>query len=123
VILIQRIEKIKGSIKQKWIREIIFDIIFYTIFFVLGIIIVFSKIEKGREKPFVIVESQENLLNDSFIPENEVNMSKKYVASSRGKYFYEVGSSRANSLSDKNKLYFSSQEEAKKLGFKPYFEN
>jgi hypothetical protein len=114
MILIQRLKKIK---RYKWFKEILFDIGFYLFFFVLGIIFVFNKLE-NREERVIIMESDEVQPPHA---EAQPPETEKYVASSRGKYFYEVGSSRANSLSEKNKIYFSTPEEAKKLGFKPYF--
>lgn len=120
MILIQRVIKIKG---QKWLKDFILDLVFYLIFFIFGASFVFLRMEKGTDIQIV----SENLVSDSIKEEPEQNPTEKiedshiFVASSRGKYFYKIGSNRANSLSDKNKIYFSSVEEAEKLGFKPYF--
>ena len=40
-----------------------------------------------------------------------------YVASKRGKKFYEIKSSKAQNLSEKNKIYFKTKEEAIKEGY------
>lgn len=104
-------------------KEILWDLIFYLIFFVFGVTFVFSKPEEGRDRPLVLEDKAERIVERSSLYNAETQEGKRYVASSRGKYFYEVGTSRANSLSDKNKIYFSDPEEAKKLGFKPYFDN
>lgn len=105
MILIQRFRKIKG---QKWFK----DLIFYIIIFILAISFVFVKLGERGE---VVIVKEETFKKE--------DIEYLYVASSRGKYFYEIGSKKANSLSEKNKIYFSSSEEAKKLGFKPYFDN
>ena len=79
--------------------------------------------EKGREKLVKLEQNQAQIVREEQSLETSILDVSKYVASSRGKYFYEVGSDRGNSLSEKNRIYFSSQEEAEKLGFKPYFDN
>ena len=119
MILIQRIRKIKGN---KYFRDILIDVLFFTTFFVLGVVLVFFRIEKGREVPLILEKAtKDDINNEHLVNSSQINM--KYVASSRGKYFYEIESSRAKSLSEKNKVYFKTGEEAKKLGFKPYFDN
>ncbi|MDD5760607.1 MAG: hypothetical protein PHF45_00900 [Candidatus Pacebacteria bacterium] len=40
-----------------------------------------------------------------------------YVASSRGKYYYPVDCSLANTLKEENKIYFKSKEEAEANGY------
>ena len=127
MILIQRFKKIKQSCKTRLFREILLDLVFYVFFFLVGSSFVFYRLEKGREKPFVLYseprsfEATSKSENQNSDKDNHVD--KKYVASSRGTYYYAIGSSRANSLSEKNKIYFYTPEEAEKLGFKPYYGN
>jgi uncharacterized protein (DUF2164 family) len=117
VILIQRIKKIK---EKSFFKEILVDTLFFLGFFIFGVIFVFSHI-KGREERAFLLQNQKESVK---IENNSIDMEQDFdfVASSRGKYFYEIGSSRANGLSEKNKVYFKTPEEAKNLGFKPYFE-
>ncbi len=42
-----------------------------------------------------------------------------YVASSRGKRYYPVSCNAANNLSEANKIYFATKEEAEKAGYTP----
>lgn len=125
MILIHKIKKIKQYLKLNIFRELLLDLFIYIFFFAFGVFFVVFKLnDNNRGENILILESdlveQKIETNDTkIINSKEV----KFVASSRGKYFYPVGSSRANSLSEKNKLYFNSEEEAKKLGFKPYLTN
>ena len=48
---------------------------------------------------------------------NQEQTENRFVASSRGKYYYPVNCSLANNLSEKNKIYFSSKEEAESRGY------
>jgi len=109
--------------KNKIIREIFIDFVFYSFFFIFGVVFIFGKIG-GREESVMILEAPHNE-KEIVAEENtqKVNNNQKFVASSRGKYFYEVGSKRANSLSEQNKIYFETEDEAKNLGFKPYIDN
>ena len=120
MILIQGIKKIKG---KKWIKELLIDISFYSIFLIVCVVLVYWKIGESRVKPLILESKHESISPSSDYNSTDTKKDSKYVASSRGKYFYEIGSKRANSLSEKNKIYFSDPEEAKKLGFKPYFES
>jgi hypothetical protein len=116
VILIQRIKKIKQNLGKKYFREILIEISFYLFFFFFGVFLVWARVERSENNVLIISEkTTKNSNKDLFLEENTEN--KRYVSSSRGKYFYETGSSRAEALSDKNKIYFSTPEEAKKLGF------
>ena len=120
MILIQRFKKIK---RQPWFKEIFFDMLFYLAVFIFGTSFIFSKIEQGSEKALIlesqISSSATSAKTGAHAPEKEY----LYTASSRGKYFYLIDSSRARGLSEKNKIYFKTAEEAKKLGFKPYFDS
>jgi len=50
---------------------------------------------------------------------NDTNQGKYlYVASKKGKKFYEIKSKKAKQLSDKNKIYFQTKEEAVQAGYK-----
>jgi hypothetical protein len=116
MILIQKIKKIKV---KKWILEVLLDSAFFlilSIFFVIYLLSVYNKnsekaliLRTENTKPELITKAEENTYN--------------FVASNRGKYYYLIGSPKANTLSEKNKLYFKSSHEAEKLGFKPYISN
>lgn len=42
----------------------------------------------------------------------------RFVASKRGKYYYRVNTAAANGLSESNRVYFGTEEEARQAGFK-----
>lgn len=112
-------QKIKGN---QVIKEIITEMVFYGSFFIFILIIIYVKIYEKGAKPLILEASKVEISTENILKSDIGIKDKKYVASSRGKYFYENGSSRANSLSENNKVYFNTAEEAKKLGFKPYIE-
>jgi len=120
VILIQRIRKIKG---KPWFNEILLDGVFYILFFIIGTLVVLFKISEKEGILMLIEETNiaKTVANKDY--DEDTGSENKYVASSRGKYFYEIGSDREKSLSAKNKIYFSTFDEAKELGFKPYLSN
>jgi hypothetical protein len=92
----------------------------------LGVSFVFSKVGNREERSLILKNNDLGITSNSSLNKIGVQNDKKtgnFVASSRGKYFYVVGSDRANSLKEENKVYFSTEEEAKKLGFKPYIGN
>ena len=41
----------------------------------------------------------------------------QFVASTRGKYYYEIGSTKANGLSEKSRVYFQTESDAKAHGY------
>ena len=43
--------------------------------------------------------------------------NSQFIASSRGKYYYEVGSKKANGLSEKSRVYFQTESEAISHGY------
>lgn len=45
------------------------------------------------------------------------NRQTKYVASTKGKYYYPLDCPLVNNLSEKNRVYFNSQEEAEVKGY------
>jgi hypothetical protein len=96
------------------------DISFYTFFFVLGGSFVLVKLGDSRVEPVIVPSSVIPAKEGIQSLDENIESEYKYVASSRGKYFYPIGSKRADGLSEKNKMYFSTPEEAKKLGFKPH---
>ena len=55
----------------------------------------------------------ENSIDNTMINTKE----KLYVASKNGKLYYGVGCSGANRISEKNKVWFASREDAEKAGY------
>lgn len=115
MILIQRIKKIKGN---KILIEVVYDLIFYGLAFVFMLVFLLILTQNRTPKTTIITKK---LPPNENIPENLIG-NFNFVASSRGKYFYDINSERADGLSNKNKVYFYTEEEAKNAGFKPYFE-
>jgi hypothetical protein len=114
MILIQKIKKIKV---KPWLKEVALDILFFTIVMTFLLIYLTIIIKRNSENVLILTN------NERIQTQNDKNSSTtlQFVASSKGKYYYKVGSERANSLSEKNKVYFKTAEDAEKLGFKPYF--
>jgi len=48
---------------------------------------------------------------------NNNSKEKRYVASKNGKLYYSLGCSGAKRISEKNKIWFATSEEAEKSGF------
>jgi hypothetical protein len=48
---------------------------------------------------------------------NNTNKERVYVASKNGKLYYPVSCNGAKRISEKNKVWFSSQSEAEKMGY------
>lgn len=57
--------------------------------------------------------------NDESVASNQLTAKGQslFVASSQGKYYYPVDCSLAQNLSEKNKIYFQSKEEAEAKGY------
>lgn len=72
-------------------------------------------------RPPMVIEKQLLLdLEEELIKvetKNESLQEFSYVASSRGKYYYPIDCSLANSLKEENKIYFKSKEEAESSGY------
>jgi len=71
-------------------------------------------------RPPLIIDKEliVNLDDNSTSSGQAINPSQTlFVASSRGKYYYPVDCSLAQNLSEKNKIYFSTKEEAEAKGY------
>ncbi|MDQ5882962.1 MAG: hypothetical protein QG648_316 [Patescibacteria group bacterium] len=69
------------------------------------------------KRPPLIIE-KDLLINATEITvANSNDNDFQYVASSKGKYYYPIDCPLAKNLSDKNKIFFSSKEEAEKQGY------
>jgi hypothetical protein len=69
--------------------------------------------------PLVINKELIVNLNEESAASNQLTTKGQslFVASSRGKYYYPVDCSLAQNLSEKNKIYFQSKEEAESRGY------
>lgn len=54
---------------------------------------------------------------DKYINTSIMNKQSGYVASKNGKYYYPLDCSLVNKLSNKNKIYFNTKEEAEAQGY------
>ncbi len=92
-------------------------------FLILSFVFAFGMIVGGKllQRPALIIEKDLliNLEEQPITVEKEKNNSQEsgYVASSRGKYYYPIDCSLAKDLSEKNKIYFQSKEEAEERGY------
>jgi len=86
-----------------------------SLFFSFGIIIGANIISR----PPMIIEKQ--LLLDiektSIKEENAEYREFSFVASSRGKYYYPIDCSLADTLKEENKIYFKTRQEAERGGY------
>ena len=111
------IAKIKNFVKQRGIiiGKIFLIILSLSASFFTGIIIG----GKLLNRPPLIIEK--TVLSE--LPSASTSISEKpltkgmFVASKRGKYYYPVDCYLANTLSEKNKIYFNSRAEAEKQGY------
>ena len=101
--------------KYIWLSSFVFLIT--TLSFSLGIIIGANILSR----PPMIIEKELVLDLETELAEIETkNESPKefpYVASSRGKYYYPVDCSLANTLKEENKIYFKTSQEAESRGY------
>lgn len=99
-------------VKRNWVL-LILGILLISLSFSLGIIV------GGNffKRPPLVVEK--DLLFDIENQQNLVNQKKEtgYVASSKGKYYYPIDCPLAKNLSEKNKIYFQTKEEAESRGY------
>ncbi|MGB9681100.1 MAG: hypothetical protein ACPLXL_00910 [Minisyncoccia bacterium] len=111
------LSKIKKIVKKNkgYILLTLFSLLIFSLGLSLGIIVggnVFSR-------PPIVIEKDLLWEKESFSQNNKNNneVQKSYVASSKGKYYYPSDCPLANNLSEKNKIYFSSKEEAEAQGY------
>lgn len=86
-----------------------------------------SKIEETKT-PIIIENSASNsasvimagsLASESSLPETKIQTGGGYVASKNGTKYYLPWCGGAQKISEKNKITFSSKEEAEKAGYAP----
>lgn len=65
------------------------------------------------DKELIVNLNEESAASDQLTTKGQ----SLFVASSRGKYYYPVDCSLAQNLSEKNKIYFQSKEEAESRGY------
>jgi hypothetical protein len=130
--------KIKWFKLKKRQKEVLIDLGLYLVFFVMGMFY-WLDLENKKESELFIHSSQivttiptlvtpafPSVTQKKFVTPAKAgaqtlnNEKHPFVASSRGKYVYPVDCSRAKSLSEKNKIFFGTLEEAVKDGYKEY---
>ncbi len=86
--------------------------LFFSIGFIMGGKII-------SRPPLVIDKELIVNLNEESSASNQLTTKDQslFVASSRGKYYYPVDCSLSQNLSEKNKIYFSTKEEAEAKGY------
>ncbi|MFA5392261.1 MAG: hypothetical protein WC306_01000 [Candidatus Paceibacterota bacterium] len=108
------LSKIFIFVKKDWFF-IILELLLLSFMFSLGFI-------KGGQiisRPPLVIDKELIVdLNDESVVSNQpVKGQSLFVASSQGKYYYPVDCSSAQNLSEKNKIYFSTKEEAESRGY------
>jgi len=102
---------------KKYFWQVSFIFLIITLSFSLGIIIGANILAR----PPMIIEKELLLDLETSLAEvetkNESLQEFSYVASSRGKYYYPINCSLANTLKEENKIYFKSKEEAESRGY------
>ena len=112
------VSKILFFVKRE-AKKIMFAIAIFLIaslFFSIGFIMGGKIISRP---PLVIDKELIVNLNEESAGSNQLTTKGQslFVASSRGKYYYPVDCSLAQNLSEKNKIYFSTKEEAESRGY------
>ena len=72
-------------------------------------------LELGKEEKFEIPISQISLKN--YYQVRNIPDNVQFAASKNGKYYYSVFDKKTFSLKPENRLYFSSESEAEKMGY------
>jgi len=109
------LSKIFIFVKKEWFL-ILGELLLLSLVFTTGFIIG----GKIITRPPLIIDKEliVNLDDNSTSSGQAINPSQTlFVASSRGKYYYPVDCSLAQNLSEKNKIYFSTKEEAEAKGY------
>jgi len=109
------LSKIFIFVKKDWFL-ILGELLLLSLVFTTGFIIG----GKIITRPPLIIDKEliVNLDDNSTSSGQAINPSQTlFVASSRGKYYYPVDCSLAQNLSEKNKIYFSTKEEAESRGY------
>jgi len=109
------LSKIFIFVKKDWFL-ILGELLLLSLVFTTGFIIG----GKIITRPPLIIDKEliVNLDDNSTSSGQAINPSQTlFVASSRGKYYYPVDCSLAQNLSEKNKIYFSTKEEAEAKGY------
>ena len=101
--------------KHFWLSSFVFLTVVFS--FTSGIILGANILSR----PPIIIEKELILDLEQGLAQIEAKKEAQkefpFVASSRGKYYYPVECSLANSLKEENKIYFKSQEEAEANGY------
>lgn len=114
--MIFMITKIKKFVKKykNYFLLFIFSFLIFSFGFSLGLILKNNLLIR----PPIIIEKDLLWEKDDFSQfKNISNFNYLYVASSKGKYYYPIDCPLASNLSEKNKIYFSSKEEAEAKGY------
>ena len=107
-------DKISNGVKR-WGKIIILATVIFlmvSLAFSLGFIMGGKII---HHPPLVI--NKELIINPDEITPQASQGGHQFVASSRGKYYYPIDCSLAENLSEANKIFFSSKEEAESRGY------
>ena len=101
--------------KHFWLSSFVFLTVVFS--FTSGIILGANILSR----PPIIIEKELILDLEQGLAQIEARKEAQkefpFVASSRGKYYYPVECSLANSLKEENKIYFKSREEAEANGY------
>ena len=108
------IAKMRQFVKRWGKRIILATVIFLmvSLAFSLGFIMG----GKIINRPPLIID-KELIINPEEITTQVSQGGHQFVASSRGKYYYPIDCSLAENLSETNKIFFSSKEEAESRGY------
>lgn len=98
-------------VKKKWLVGASF-LLLLSLSFALGIIVG----GKFFKRPPMIIE-KDLLINLDNIEIEAKKEGVGFVASSKGKYYYPIDCPLAKNLSEKNKIYFNTKEEAESRGY------
>lgn len=103
------ITKFLNFVKKNW-GLIIIGILTLSFVFSLGVIVG----GKFFVRPPIIIEKE---LLTNLQPITQEKEERGFVASSKGKYYYPIDCPLAKNLSEKNKIFFNTKEEAESKGY------
>ncbi|NMB92140.1 MAG: hypothetical protein GYA31_00750 [Parcubacteria group bacterium] len=108
------LSKIFSFVKER--RFFILLTIESLLLFSLGFSLGFIKGGHIINRPALIIDKELIINTNTTISQNK-QTGYQYVASSKGKYYYPIDCALAENLSEKNKIYFATKEEAEAKGY------
>lgn len=107
--------KIKDFVKR-WEKKLLLAT---AVFLIASLSFAAGFIKGGQiiSRPALVIDQELIADLNGELAASQAKGQSLFVASSRGKYYYPIDCSLADNLSEKNKIYFQSREEAESRGY------